>query len=61
MKSDELRKRADETDRLAIVSHEAADEIDHLANRVAELEAELSRLCDVLGEDDVAIVHTLLG
>lgn len=39
---------------------EAADEIDRLAKRVAELESELSRLCDVLGEDDVAIVRTLI-
>ena len=39
---------------------EIRDTILPLRNRIEELEDELLRLCDMVGEDDVAIVRELL-
>lgn len=40
---------------------EIRDAILPLRNRITELEDELLRVCDVLGDEDVALVHKLLG
>jgi len=39
----------------------AKETIRALKKRIAELEDELVRVCDVLGDEDVALVHKLLG
>lgn len=43
-----------------VIVSKADAELDRLTARVAELESELMLLCDVLGEDDLEIVHKLL-